>query len=379
MTKTRSLRPVATVTFLNYAARGLTFPFISLYLVAVGFSGVQIGIVLSVSAALRLVVPPLLNAAADRLGRHRQLYYALVTGNAVATFALVLAAFSQWWLGATVVIRDSLDTPSASLLSQLTITQLEQHGRDIYGRIRAWGSLGWAVTTLLSGLLFGIGGYASLFITAAALNLASLPFARLLPARTTDVIAGSPTESAVQAGRPRGFYVLMLTWFLFYVGMSAVSGFLYVYFQRDLGASNAMIGVLAAVAAIAEIPSMVIIDRLMHRVGSRMTLSMGVLGMAGLWLAFTLLDGPALLLPLMAVRGTFYTFQNVGITLLVSRISHPLLITGPIAGWIFDNVGPRELFQTVALVAFLAVLLMLAFRRSLDLAQKYVWFREDYA
>ena len=42
---TGSLRPVAAVTFLNYAARGLTFPFISLYLVAVGFSGVQIGIV----------------------------------------------------------------------------------------------------------------------------------------------------------------------------------------------------------------------------------------------------------------------------------------------------------------------------------------------
>ena len=140
LSNARSLRPIAAVTFLNYAARGLTFPFISLYLVAVGFSGVQIGIVLSASAAIRLVVPPLLIAVADRLERHRQLYYLLVAGNAAATLGLVAAAVSQWWLGATVVIRDSLDMPSASLLSQLTITRLEQRGRDIYGRMRAWGS-----------------------------------------------------------------------------------------------------------------------------------------------------------------------------------------------------------------------------------------------
>ncbi|MDQ7035819.1 MAG: MFS transporter [Anaerolineae bacterium] len=235
-----SLRSVSVITFLTYAARGLTVPFISLYLVAVGFSGIQIGLVLSASAAMRLIIPPVLSAIADRLGKHRQLYYGLVTGNALATFGLVVSAFSKSALGATVVIRDSLDSPSASLLSQLTITKLKQQRRDNYGQLRAWGSLGWGITTMMSGFLFGLGGYATLFMVAALLNFGSLYFSQALPRRTTDVNPDEKVKNTTETPmkRQRAFTILMVSWFFFHVGMSAVSTFVYVYFQQDLGISN---------------------------------------------------------------------------------------------------------------------------------------------
>jgi MFS family permease len=108
-----------------------------------------------------------------------------------------------------------------------------------------------------------------------------------------------------------------------------------------------------------------------------------MLGMAGLWFAFTLLDGTALLIPLMIIRGTFYTFHNVTMTLLVARISHPAnvstnqaiaqvtmpaiaaLLTSSVAGWIFDNIGARILFQVSALIGVLAVVTLIAGRRTL--------------
>jgi MFS family permease len=83
-----------------------------------------------------------------------------------------------------------------------------------------------------------------------------------------------------------------------------------------------------------------------------------------------------LLLPLMIVRGTFYTFQSVAISLLVSQISHPanvatnqslalvtvpglaVLLTGPISGWIFDNLGSRVLFEVVAIVGMLSAVIL---------------------
>lgn len=384
-TKRSSLLSLSIVNFLNYAARGLTLPFISLYLVAQGFSGIQIGIVLSISAAVRLIVPPFLTMLADRFGKHRYFFYGLVTGNALATLGLVVTTVSKWWLGATVVIRDSMDMPSASLLSQLTITQLEQQERDIYGQIRAWGSFGWAVTSMSSGLIFAAGGYALLFVSAALLNLFSLPFSRTLPPRTDELNYDEKSKNKPVASRERssGFYILMLIWFLFFVGMSAIAGFVYVYFQQDLGASNAMIGVLASVAALAEIPSMIFIDRLLRRLNIQITLMIGILGMASLWFAFTLINGLVLLIPLMMIRGTFYTFQTVAMTLLVSRISHPtnaatnqaisqvtipalaLLLTGPIAGWIFDVMGARVLFRVGAFIALIAVVLLFFFKHKL--------------
>ncbi|MEO0598942.1 MAG: MFS transporter, partial [Chloroflexota bacterium] len=288
----KSLKALSAVTFFNYAARGFTFPFISLYLLHVGFTGTQIGIVLSASAALRLVVPPLLNTFADQTGRHRQLFYGLVIGNSLATVGLVILTFSQWVLGAVVVVRDSLDTPSTSLLSQLTITRLEQQGCDIYGRLRAWGSFGWAVTTMISGAIFAVGGYFLLFVMASVMNIISLIFAPSLPKQTTDeTLEKQKTDDKHSLKRPVGFYILMLSWFLFFIGMSSIGGFMYPFFQQELGATNAMIGILASVGALAEIPSMVVIDRMLKRINIRTTLMLGMFGMASIWTVFTFLEG----------------------------------------------------------------------------------------
>ena len=378
-----SLRSIAAVTFLNYAARGFVFPFISLYLLAIGFTGTQVGLVLSASAAFRLIVPPLLNMFADRTDRHRQLFYGLVVGNACATVGTVTLTFSQWVVGGMVVLRDSFDAPSASLLSQLTITRLESQRRDIYGQLRAWGSFGWAVTTMISGLFFAVGGYFLLFALAAVLNGASLIFAKALPQQTTETSPDKAKTDERPIGRSSAFYVLMLSWFLFFIGMSSIAGFMYPYFQQELGASNLMIGLLASVAALAEIPSMVVIDRMMRRVNIRVTLMWGMIGMASIWTVFTFLQGAVLLIPLMIIRGTFYTFQNVAHTLFVARISHPAqvatnqaiaqvtvpalaqLVSAPIAGYIFDVFGARILLRLVALVALVAVLILIVFRRTL--------------
>ena|SRR5947207_6126364 len=105
--------------------------------------------------------------------------------------------------------------------------------------------------------------------------------------------------------------------------------------------------------------------------------------MGCLWIALSQLHGAALVIPLMMVRGTFFTLQSISITLLVARISHPAhvatnqalaqvtipgsatLLTGYIAGRMFDLVGARTLFQLGALMAGLAAVVLIATRKQL--------------
>src|SRR5258708_6412207 len=135
-----NLRRIAGITFLTFAARGLTIPFINLYLVSIGFSGTQIGILITISAFIQLIIPPAVHALADRTGQHRRLYYGLLIGNALASFGLVAGAGNPLMLDGAYFLRDSSDGPGTSLLSQLTITWIEQRKKTIYGRLRAWGS-----------------------------------------------------------------------------------------------------------------------------------------------------------------------------------------------------------------------------------------------
>lgn len=371
-------REIIAIHFLTFAARGLVLPFAYLYFKSVGFSGTEIGVLVSVSALIQLVIPPALNTLADRTGRHRQLFYGFLMGNVAALVGMVVSV-NKLWLSGSILLRDSSDRPTEPLLSQLTITWLDRQKRKIYGRLRAWGSFGWAVATLFSGRIFAIGGYPLLFALAALINLATVPLVKALPARIVEQ-QDKPSNSV---SRTPGFYVLLVSLFLYFVGMTATYTFIFIFFQDELGATTEMIGILAAVAALSEIPSMMFIDSLLNRTTIHTTLVTGILGMTLLWLAFSLLSGTALLIPLMIVRGTFYTLQAVSIALLIARISHPstaatnqslalvmipslaTLLTGPISGWIFDNLGARVLFQIVTVVGLLSVAILIIARQHL--------------
>jgi MFS transporter, PPP family, 3-phenylpropionic acid transporter len=372
------LRRVAGITFLTFAARGFTLPFMNLYLVSLGFTGTQIGQLITISALVQLVLPPALHALADRTRQHRRLYYAFLMGNAAASFGLVAGAGNPLLLGGFYFLRDSSDSPSASLLSQLTITWLDQRKQAIYGRLRSWGSFGWAVTTLISGRIVTIGGYPLLFVLTGMINIALLPLVKVLPERTVE-----RHEQQRGASRSVAFYILMVSLFLFAFGNNAIGAFSFIFFKQNLGASNDLIGIVSSVAALSEIPSMFFIDWLLRRASIRTTLALGMLGQALLWIGYTLLVGPTFLIPLMIFRGTFFTFFNVSATLLVSRISPPanaatnqaiaqvtvpsmaVLVAGWINGWMFDNLGPHILFLVAALMASFAVILLLFARNEI--------------
>jgi PPP family 3-phenylpropionic acid transporter len=365
---------LALLQFMTFASRGLVVPFINLYLVSVGFSGTQIGVLVGISALVQLLLTPLLNTLADRTARHRQLYYGLVGGNITALMGLGLSS-NHWWLAGMIVGRDSTELPGAALLSQLTITWLDQQGRAIYGRLRAWGSLGFGLVTMVSGRIFALGGYHLLFVIGALINLAVIPLAHVLPSHTV------PKQERKRVPRQMGFYILIASMFVYYIGMSAFNTFNFVYFKKELGTSNEMVGIIAAVAALSEVPMMLMVDRVLRRMNMLTALIIGILGMSALWITASLLTNNMLLIPLMMTRGIFFTLQNIGLTLLVARISHPsnaatnqsiiqvtmvgltVLLTGPISGWLFDHVGGRILLQIAALMPLLAAMILLATRR----------------
>jgi PPP family 3-phenylpropionic acid transporter len=370
---------VVGIYLLTFAGRGYILPFLSLYLVSVGFSGTNIGTLVGLSALVQLVVTPALNTLADRTNQHKVLLNGWFVANFLTSLGLIAFA-NPIWLGGMYVLRDLSDMPNAALLAQLTLTRLklQERGEAIFGRLRAFGSLGWALTTLSSGYIFMVGGYKLLFILAGLFNLLAVPLARVLPSHTA-----ASSEPMVRPPRRRGFYLLAFSIFLFSSVFVTSWTFGLVYFQQALGADNTMIGIIASVAALAEIPVMLTLDRILRRVDVRTTLALGFIGLTLILFSYTFLEDTSLLIPLMIVRGTVYTLYVVSLTLLVSQISHPanaatnqaliqvtvpglgVLLTAPLSGWIFDHFGAHTLFQIVGVIGLLAALVLIAGRRHL--------------
>lgn len=355
----------------TYASRGFYMPFIGLYLLSVGFTPVEIGLLTGVSALVRLVVVPAYSAMVDRRGAHRKLLISQIAATGIFSLGLVLW-LDKLWMSSMYIARDSVDTPGAALMAQLTITSHRERGASMYGKLRALGSLGWGMSTIISGALIATGGYALLMILSGILNLLVLPFTRAFPERTAS------TNSRLEKPPKRlpAFWIIMASNFMFYVGMNAMGLFMFIYFRDYLGADDSMVGLLAAMLGLFEIPWMIWIRHIYTRMSTRTALMIGIAGQAIFTVCVALLSGTTLLFPLIIARGVFYALQNISQTVIVNEISHPAnvatnqaitwvtmpalasILFNPLAGWLYEQGQGRLLFALAALVMLFGSLLL---------------------
>lgn len=352
---------MSALSFLHFAALGLAAPYINLYLKSIGFSGTQIGLLISLGAFLEISVVPVTNWLADRHSRHRSLYYLQTSLITLAT--LLLAITTAPVLLTTSFIMNTVSARAANeSLSQLTLTRLDELKRNIFGKIRLWGSVGWAVTTLTSGAIIAIGSYPLAFFSSALVRLTMFPLIGTLPRQTNQ--AGSENQPAP---RRTALYILMMSQFLFYVGLSAVYSFLWIHLRENLGVPAEQIGMFAAIFAICELLPMLFVDRLIDRLGIRRVMIGGIVGMAFIWVLYGLLPSIHWLIPLQMLRGVFFTMFIIGITMIIDHVSLPanvatnralvtvtmpalaMLVSGPLVGWLYDYPGAQIMF-TFAMV-----------------------------
>lgn len=377
----RPSTPMQVLIYLaTYAGRGFYAPFISLYLLSVGFTPTEIGLLTGVSALVRLMVTPWVNSVADSRGAHRTLLGWMIGVTGVSTLATVGLLFKPWQMG-MFLARDATDVPGAALMSQLTITSHKENGASMYGKLRAMGSLGWGIATITAGWFISIGGYALLMALSGLINLLMLPWLKVFPPRTAE--RASKVEKPPK--RHKAFWLLMASNLCFYIGMNALIVFMWAYFKDYLGADDATVGFLAALLGIAEIPWMVVMNRIYRRVPVRVALMVGIAGQAVFFFALATMTHSSAMVAWALIRGLFYALQNISLTVMVSQISHPLnaatnqaiawvtvpgiaaVLMGPISGWMYDNGHARELFVISGVIALVGSLLLLLGRQ---------WFKQ---
>ena len=369
-----------SLQFLTFAAIGMAWPYINLYLVDLGFSGTLIGTLASAGAVFSLVLTPLLNSLADKLLLHRRLLMIYLGG-----FALSLIIFASSRVQIVVIFGFLLMkvtvSPSIALGTQMTMTQLLRQGKAILGQMRSFAALGFTVASLLAGAMYAAGGYPLLFGSGAILVLVSIQMSTVFPdkpKRKTQDARGAKTA------RNRGFYVLILSQFLIFMGVQNAFQFMFIHFSQNLGVATADIGLWAALLAAVEIPFFLLLDTLMPRVRMRTAYIVSALGMAVFLLLLGQVQTTLALALLLVFRGFAWPAIHLSSYTLVAEISHPrnvatnqaimqvtmpavaLLLTGSFFGWTFDHLGAGAFFGLSALACAIGAVSVIAGFRLFD-------------
>ena len=135
--------------FFFFASLGVLIPYWGLYLKSLGFSALEIGQLVALLLATKIVAPNVWGWLADRSGRCMTVVR-IATLLAMLIFAAVFWLTSFWGLALLMVGFSFFWNASLPQLEATTMKHLGERA-DRYGKIRVWGSVGFIVLVLSVG------------------------------------------------------------------------------------------------------------------------------------------------------------------------------------------------------------------------------------
>ena len=378
-----SIRLVGLQLF-SAAGMGMVYPYINLYLTEVEFTGTMIGMLASAGAILTLILTPLLNQIADRLMLHRRLLMLYLGGFALSSLLFATSQNHLLVIIAVLLFRVTV-SPSMTLGAQLTLSKLASIGKTIFGQLRSFTALGFALASALAGQVFALGGYSLTFFVGAVLALVSIQLSTTFSAKPKEKAKAEPGP---KQPRNRGIYVLAASRFFVAMCTNNAFAFLFIHLSQNLDVQISDIGVWAAILALVEFPFYYMTDALLPRIRLRITYIFGILGVSLTTLGIGIVPDLPLLFMLLVCRGFSWPAYQLSSYRLINAVSHPrnvatnqaivqvtmpgiaLLLTGSLYGWAYDHLGAGAFFALCALAAAIGACIVMAGFRLFDARQQ---------
>ncbi|WP_024326434.1 MFS transporter [Thioalkalivibrio sp. AKL19] len=363
---------LSAVYFFYFASLGAFMPFWGPYLSEEGFSGAQIGELMAIVLATKIIAPNVWGWLADRAGAHMPIARWGALGGAVA-FAGVLLYTGYWWLA---VVMAAYSFFWNAILPQFEATTMRSLGRDAhrYALVRLWGSVGFIVAVAVLGWAFDRIAVAWLPWIVLAVLIAVVAAAQFVrePTRNMDEDNNAPPLLSVLR-RPEVIALFVACFF-----MQASHGPYYAFFTlylEEAGFSRSVAGQLWALGVAAEVVLFLLMPRLILRFGAWMLVSAALVLTTLRWgLLAAVPDSLPMLLFIQVLHAASYgVYHAAAISLihyffpgrlqgrgqaLYSSLAFGLggAMGSLVAGYLWDGISPASVYVFAAFLAAAGVI-----------------------
>ncbi len=355
--------------FFYFASLGALIPYWGLYLKSQGFSAVQIGELVAIILATKIIAPNIWGWIADRTGR-RMTIIRMASLLAAIAFSGVFIAQGYWWLVLVMTVFSFFWNAALPQFEATTLTHLGEETHR-YSSIRLWGSIGFIAAVVSLGALFdavGTGWLPSILtLLFAAIWISSLA----VPERA----AGHQPldhEPIMNVLRRPAVVSLLLVCFLIQASHGPYYTF-YSLYLADYGYSESAIGQLWALGVLAEIGVFLYMHRWLPRFGARRLLLVATVLTTLRWLLLALfVEHVAVMIFVQTLHAaSFGVYHAVAIHLihrlfvgrhqgrgqaLYSSLSFGAggAIGSLLAGYLWEGVGAHWMYASASVTALLA-------------------------
>jgi len=252
------------------------------FLTEMGYSPMQRGSILSSYAILGMLSQMLFGYLSDKSGSiKRPMYFSMVSASllALATFHVE----KPFYLYHFVMLTLTAGMLSAmGNLMETWIMEVEET-REVFSAIRSFGSLGWALSSLISGQLAHYRGFRFLSYAAFFMSLLFLFLAKNAPDAEKVEVQSLQLSDLKILFQNKAYVLLIFIYLGTYIIYSsdAVLGVDYLFY---LGGNSRHVGIKWGVQAISEIPLLFFGARLLKRFDAKSLLFLALLILMGRFL-----------------------------------------------------------------------------------------------
>ena len=276
------LRWISACYFFFFAILGVMVPYLGVFFENRGFNPQEIGFLLAILMATRIIAPNVWAMVADRTGMRAQ----LVKCGAAAASVSYLTFFYD---GSFTYLAISLCVYTFfwnAILAQLEVITLETLGENTsrYGAIRSFGSLGYLVFVV--GVGFGISLWGTEILPYVGMVLFIGLLLSSLPLPSDRAVVKAKGE-APKLTLDKGIIWFLISAILLQMSAGPFYGF-FVLYLKQAGYTEAVAGIYVALGVLAEILMFMIAPKLLGRFGVKPLLvaSLGFTGIRWLLMAY---------------------------------------------------------------------------------------------
>jgi PPP family 3-phenylpropionic acid transporter len=363
-----------------FASLGALIPYWSLYLESLDFSITEIGQLVAILMATKIVAPNIWGWIADHTGQ-RMAIVRLASLLSAVVFTGVFISSSFWWLALVMTVFSFFWNATLPQLEATTMNHLgEQHHR--YSGIRLWGSIGFIIAVAGLGILMGLLGTGILPAVLTGLFVLIWISSLTVPESAAGHLPLDQKPLREVLSRPV-VLLLLAVCFLVQASHGPYYAFFSLYMEHH-GYTTAVIGQLWALGVFAEIGMFLLIPALLPRFGTRLLLLVAIALTTLRWLLTALYaDNLAVIIFSQTLHAaSFGLYHAVMIFLIHSLFTGSHQGRGQalyssisfgaggaagtlVSGYLWAEMSPQTMYFVAALTSAVALLVVLFYVRNI--------------
>ena len=364
---------------------GMLMAYMSLHYDQLGFSGIQISTIIVVGSAAVILLAPRYGQLFDRAFNKRS-----VLIGSLLVMAISLGSIA--WLKAFVpvilfwTIYRAVQGPFYSTsenLSYSVASKSTERGTSSFGSIRLWGSIGFAVSTLIAGWIYQNYGFTYNTIVFLVLVALSIVVLLLIPESVFDVSGETKEEHLSLSAvlklivNHRFLWLMALALAISDPVQDGIRAFEPIFMQH-LGLEAGMIGLANSLSALGEVPFMIYADRVIRKVGLKQIVIIVIVFDIIRRLLVWFFPTAGIVFVTSVLTSVSFTFRLVcSVTLInmilpknvtstanaligVTMFGVGYMLSNAVSGFIYDRYGNREIYLMGAALCVISLILALS-------------------